>query len=86
MVLVSETLCPSFVRLADADSALLEEMVLIPSGEYLMGAEEGKGRPDEYPRHKVFLDTFYFDRFEVTGEDFEEYLSPWEFLHTLLNI
>ena len=50
-------------------------MILIPYGEYFMGSEEGKGRPDEYPRHKVYLDTFYIDRFEVTGKDFEEYLS-----------
>ena len=53
----------------------IEEMILIPSGEFLMGSEEGKGRADEYPRHKVYLDTFYIDRFEVTGKDFEEYLS-----------
>ena len=53
----------------------IEEMVLIPSGEFLMGTDEGKGRADEYPRHKVYLDTFYIDRFEVTGKDFEEYLS-----------
>ena len=50
-------------------------MVFIPSGEFLMGSEEGKGRSDEHPRHKVYLDAFYIDRFETTGKAFEEYLT-----------
>ncbi|MBT7273204.1 MAG: hypothetical protein HN885_09450, partial [Nitrospina sp.] len=60
LVLVIVFFSPVFIGSAVATVA--KEMVLIPSGEYLMGSEKGKGRPDEYPRHKVFLDTFYFDR------------------------
>ena len=63
------------VEVALADRLVMPEMVLIPAGEYLMGTEEGKGRSDEHPKHKVYLDAFYFDQFEVTGADFEEYLS-----------
>ena len=40
-----------------------------------MGSLKGSGRLDEYPRHKVYLDAFYIDRFEVIGEDFEKYLQ-----------
>ncbi len=51
------------------------DMVLIPSGEFLMGTKDDKGRPDEYPQHKIYLGSFYLDRFEATGEDFQKYLS-----------
>ncbi|KMP11615.1 hypothetical protein UZ36_03945 [Candidatus Nitromaritima sp. SCGC AAA799-C22] len=40
-----------------------------------MGNDEGSGRRDEHPRHKVFLDAFHIDRYEATGADFEKYLS-----------
>jgi len=52
-----------------------EEMVLIPAGEFFMGSEEGEGSPDEHPVHKVYLDAFHLDRYEVTGTDFERYLE-----------
>ncbi len=52
-----------------------ENMVLIPAGEFLMGSPEGSGRKDEHPQHKVYLDAFWMDRYEVTGKDFEVYLS-----------
>ena len=60
-----------------ANSSEAEEpagMVLIPAGEFLMGSPEGKGRKDEYPQHKVYLDAYWIDRYEVTGGDFEKYL------------
>ena len=41
-----------------------DELVLIPGGEFLMGADsEG----DHHPVHKVRLDAFYIDRCEVTN-------------------
>ena len=71
------------VFLMGAASALAESpssqdargMVLIPAGEFLMGSPEGTGRKDEYPQHKVTLDAFWIDRYEVTGGDFEKYLE-----------
>ena len=36
-------------------------MVLIPVGEFTMGSD--KGDDDEQPIHKVFLDSFYIDKF-----------------------
>ena len=74
-VLITGVFNVGMVELTLADRVKIPEMVLIPSGEYSMGTQEGKGRHDEYPLHKVYLDAFYIDRFEVTGKDFEEYLS-----------
>jgi formylglycine-generating enzyme required for sulfatase activity len=75
VLLFSISLSVGIVGVVIADKLVLSEMVLIPSGEFLMGSEESIGRPDEQPRHKVYLDAFYFDRFEVTGKDFEKYLT-----------
>ena len=44
------------------------EMVLIPSGTFMMGADL---ESDQSPVHKVFLDSFYIDAYEVKQEDFE---------------
>lgn len=51
------------------------DAVLIPSGEFTMGSPEGIGQADERPAHKVYLDAYYMDRYEVTGKDFEKYLD-----------
>ena len=43
---------------------IAEELALIPGGEFLMGADsEG----DHNPVHKVYIDTFYMDKYEVTN-------------------
>ena len=41
------------------------EMILIPAGEFIRGTN---GRlPDEGPEHKMFVDSFYIDKYEVTN-------------------
>jgi len=40
------------------------DMVRIPGGEFMMGSETGE--PDQRPRHRVHVDTFYLGRTEVT--------------------
>jgi len=58
-------------------------MVLIPVGEFTMGSD--KGDDDEQPIHKVFLDSFYLDKFEVTNGRFAKFVeaiqseTPWGF-------
>ena len=58
-------------------------MVLIPAGEFTMGSD--KGDDDEQPIHKVFLDGFYLDKFEVTNGRFAKFVEaiqsepPWGF-------
>tara|TARA_B100000686_G_C16802828_1_gene987397 strand:+ start:6912 stop:7748 length:837 start_codon:yes stop_codon:yes gene_type:complete len=51
-----------------------KDMVYFPAGDFMMGSSDGDGRPDERPKHKVFLDSFYLDKHEATGIEFEEYL------------
>ena len=44
------------------------EMVRIPAGWFDMGSETG--HPDERPVHRVWVDAFYMDRYEVTQEQY----------------
>ncbi len=52
-------------------------MVLIPAGEFMMGdAFDGEGDSDELPRHAVWVDAFYMDRYEVT-KDLWDTVRAW---------
>lgn len=44
-------------------------MVAVQAGVFPMGVPHGDrdGGRDEYPRHDVFVDTFFIDKFEVTN-------------------
>lgn len=58
-------------------------MLLVPAGEFVMGSE--KGDEDEAPAHRVYLNAFYIDKFEVTNGRFAKYVEtiqsepPWGF-------
>lgn len=58
-------------------------MVLVPAGEFTMGSD--KGDEDEFPVHRVQLDAFYIDKFEVTNGRFAKFVKtiqsepPWGF-------
>ncbi|MYL01822.1 MAG: formylglycine-generating enzyme family protein [Gammaproteobacteria bacterium] len=47
------------------------EMLLVPGGEFTMGANDGL--PFEGPAHTVALDGFLLDRYEVTNARFAEF-------------
>ncbi len=51
------------------------EMQLIPSGIFLMGTSDGNiGDADELPVHKVFIDAFYMDIYEVTNAKYQQFI------------
>ena len=52
-------------------------MVLVPGGKFTMGArdDDSIALVDEKPRHTVFLNTFYIDRFEVTTGRYAVYMK-----------
>jgi len=47
-------------------------LVLIPAGSFLMGSEAGQN--DERPVHRVELDAFYIDKYEVTVSRYARFL------------
>lgn len=48
-------------------------MVVIPEGEFTMGADDGRG--NERPVHTVSLSTYAIDQFEVTMELYDKFLQ-----------
>jgi formylglycine-generating enzyme required for sulfatase activity len=52
-----------------------KEMMLIPAGEFVMGSPDGVGNDDEHPQHRVYLDAFLMGRFEVTNNQYVEFLN-----------
>lgn len=52
-----------------------EDMIWIPGGTFVMGAEDQEGRPDEYPAHNVEVKGFWMDRHEVTNAQFTAFVK-----------
>ena len=68
-------------------------MVLIPAGEFIMGTKKidkeethkkiGAVKPlylDQHPERKVFLDSYYIDRYEVTNKKYSQFLQKNQFM------
>ena len=69
-----------------------KKMVLIPAGEFLMGTslkdegnthqQIGTVKPlylDQQPEHKVHLDAYYIDQYEVTNREYKVFIDATEF-------
>jgi len=50
-----------------------DDMVVISKGWFIMGLNEGE--LNEGPEHEVFLDTFLIDKYEVSAENFTDFLN-----------
>jgi len=55
------------------EEAASEDMVLIPAGEFIMGSNDGDD--DEKPVHRLYLDAYYIDKYEVTNAQFCKFLN-----------
>jgi formylglycine-generating enzyme len=53
----------------------LEGMVLIPGGTFQMGGDSKQASEDEFPKHKVVVDSFYMDITEVTNAQFQKFID-----------
>jgi len=50
-----------------------DDMVLIAAGEFQMGSKDGDS--DTKPVHKVYLDAFYMDKYEVTMAQYKRFVK-----------
>ncbi|MCG9126519.1 formylglycine-generating enzyme family protein [Candidatus Poribacteria bacterium] len=55
--------------------AVPEDMVLIPSGNFLMGNSGDNANSRETPVHTVDTDEFYIDKYPVTNEQFKAFVD-----------
>ncbi len=51
------------------------EMVLIPGGEFVMGLEKNESKYVDNIAHKVYVDSFYIDKTEVTNAQYDEFMK-----------
>lgn len=65
----------SLSNIKSSDSVSHSGMKFIAAGEFMMGAGDNEGRPDEYPRHRVKLDGFWIDEQEVTNAAFAQFVN-----------
>jgi formylglycine-generating enzyme required for sulfatase activity len=51
-----------------------QAMVLVPSGEFLMGSIESDriASDDEKPQNRIYLDTFWIDKTEITNAQYQQ--------------
>lgn len=61
------------MRKALAEQKQKQRSVIIPAGEFLMGTDDA--REDAFPEHKVFLDAYEIDCYEVTNAQYWEFLD-----------
>ena len=51
----------------------LDEMVEVPAGEFTLGSDDGGY--NEKPAHREFLDTFWIDKYEITNQQYQEFVE-----------
>jgi len=84
---------PCLLSQSAADSVKASEMVLIPAGDYWMGRVHSfplyewgmmqRARLDDKPAHKIFIDAFEIDKFEVSNQAYKRFIDetkrkpPW---------
>lgn len=54
---------------------VIGDYIYIPGGEFRMGSPAAKFDFDERPLHTVWLDGYYISAFEVTNEEYADFLS-----------
>ena len=53
----------------------LDNMELIPAGEFEMGSHDGESFSYEHPIHEVFVDAFYMDKYPVTNSQYKVFID-----------
>lgn len=74
-ILIVFLLIGSFSFLSCQPEQLDNSMVLISAGTFIMGSAWDYGNPDQKPIHEVHLDDYYIDRYEVTNENFQQFIE-----------
>ena len=66
----------------DINNSKLTDMVLIPGGTYNRGGNSHQSSSNEFPVHKVKVDSFYMDVHEVTNQQFLDFVNATGYITT----
>lgn len=61
------------MKKAAAEQKKKYDSVIVPAGEFVMGTDDA--REDAFPQHRVYVDAFEIDRYEVTNAQYWEFLD-----------
>lgn len=75
---VTETVAPT--PPSPANSGSTEGMVKIPAGTLNMGGDNEQADPNEFPKHKVTIKSFWMDATEVSNAQFKEFTDATGYL------
>jgi len=53
----------------------IDRMVLVPGGTFTMGDTRGEGRSNELPTHRVTINPFFMNEYEVTQSEWENVMG-----------
>lgn len=70
------------LKITSHDKAFTKKMIFIKGGTYLMGADVSSADPDEFPKHKVTVSSFYIDATEVTNAEFKMFVDETGYITT----
>ncbi|MDA7809900.1 formylglycine-generating enzyme family protein [Flavobacteriaceae bacterium] len=59
-----------------------EGMIFVEGGEFEMGGDNNQAMQDEFPKHKVVVNSFWMDETEVTNDQFNEFVEETGFVTT----
>lgn len=59
-----------------------DKMILVHAGTFEMGGDNEQAKPDEFPKHKVFIDAFWIDETEVTNAQFNKFVKATNYITT----
>ncbi|WP_372366194.1 SUMF1/EgtB/PvdO family nonheme iron enzyme [Candidatus Uabimicrobium sp. HlEnr_7] len=51
------------------------ELCYVPAGPFLMGAKEVYAKMDEQPQNKIYLSSYFIDKYPVTWRQYKDYLK-----------
>jgi formylglycine-generating enzyme required for sulfatase activity len=57
-------------------------MVWVPGGEFTMGTDSEESWPDERPAHRVRVESFWMDQYEVTNAQFRAFVEATGYVST----
>ena len=57
-----------------------EGMIFVEGGEFEMGGDNNQAMQDEFPKHKVLVNSFWMDETEVTNNQFNDLLKLLDLL------
>ena len=58
-----------------SSNSLSPDMVKVSAGEFVMGSNDIFAQDNERPAHKIYLDTYWIDRYPVTCKQYREFVA-----------